>query len=319
MPTIPPVIHDLTPAAARLRAGELIAVPTETVYGLAGNALDDLVVAKIYAAKNRPDFNPLIVHVPDLRAAMEYAAFSPAANKLAEKFWPGPLTMVLRQRAANKLSRLVTANLPTVAIRIPAHPKMQQLLSALPFPLAAPSANPSGMISPTLPEHVQRYFTADQVSAVLDGGPCAHGLESTIIDLSTDQPVLLRQGAVTSAELAAHLSGLREAVKGAAITAPGMLSRHYAPAIPLRLGCDNPRAGEALLAFGPSPPSGFATICNLSATGDLTEAAANLYRQMHILDRADLYVGIATMPIPAHGLGVAIIDRLSRAAKDSTA
>lgn len=313
----PAIIQDVHNAAAILQRGEILAVPTETVYGLAGDATRDKVVAKIYTAKGRPEFNPLIVHTSSLAAAEMLAEFTPLARRLAEKFWPGPLSLVLPLRAGAGIARLVTANLPTIALRVPAHPVIQQLLRQLPFPLAAPSANPSGRISPTSAQHVQDYFTVHNVAAILDGGPCQYGLESAIIDASGPVPRLLRLGSIARQELSAIAPNLTDAAGDGKITAPGMLLKHYAPRLRLRIGCDNANPGEALLAFGPDVPLGFAAVLNLSPTGDLTEAAANLYRHLHALDRPEKFSGIATMILPQTGLGEAITDRLRRAAAGS--
>ena len=313
----PAIIQDVHNAAAILQRGEILAVPTETVYGLAGDATRDEVVAKIYTAKGRPEFNPLIVHTASAAAAEMLAQFTPLARQLAEKFWPGPLSLVLPLRAGAGIARLVTANLPTIALRVPAHPVIQQLLRQLPFPLAAPSANPSGRISPTSARHVQDYFFEAVVSGILDGGPCQYGLESTIIDVSGPIPRLMRPGSIAREQLLAIAPNLMGVGVDNKITAPGMLLKHYAPRLRLRIGCDAPKPGEALLAFGPDVPLGFAAVLNLSTTGDLTEAAANLYRHLHALDRPEKFSGIATMILPQTGLGEAMADRLRRAAAGS--
>lgn len=314
MSTPEPIITDLEKAAAILRRGDLLALPTETVYGLAGDARDDRVVAKIYAAKGRPSFNPLIVHAADTHALRRLGVFNAVADALAKKFWPGPLTMVLPMQPNAGIARLVTANLPTIALRIPAHPMTQALLRRIDFPLAAPSANPSGRISPTTAQHVANYFSADSVAGILDGGPCAVGLESTIIDLSGDVPRILRPGRIGIADLRALLPMVSTAQPDDAVTAPGMLAQHYAPRVPLRLGYDNPCTNEALLAFGPDIPHGFKAVVNLSTRGDVIEAAANLYAALHALDQPEKYNGIATMSLPETDLGQAIHDRLRRAA-----
>lgn len=297
-------------AAALLRAGRLVAFPTETVYGLGGAATDDTAVARIFEAKGRPSFNPLIVHLPDLAAAEACAVFDARARRLAAAFWPGPLTLVLPRRETAGLSRLVSAGLPSVALRVPAHPLALALLRATGLPVAAPSANRSGGISPTRAEHVAASLGA-RVDMILDGGPCSVGLESTVLDLTGPRAVLLRPGGVTPDQLA---EGLGEPVAAgaddpAAPKSPGQLLSHYAPDRPVRLNADAAGPGEALLGFGPVP----AATLTLSATGNLVEAAANLFAFLHALDRAP-FTGIAVMPIPEEGLGLAINDRLRRAA-----
>ena len=301
-------------AAALLRAGRLVGFPTETVYGLGGDATDDVAVARIYEAKGRPQFNPLISHVPDIAAARCLAVFDRRAEALAARWWPGPLTLVLPRRADCAVSLLACAGLDTVAIRVPAHSVARALLDAAGVPVAAPSANPSGAVSPTTAAHVAEGL-AGRVDFVIDGGPCAVGLESTVLDLSGPDPVLLRPGGVTLEELAAVLGTVALPGGGAHARprSPGLLLRHYAPGIPVRLDARDVRAGEALLAFGPAVPDGAAETLNLSPTGDLTEAAANLFRCLRALDRPGRS-GIAVMPIPERGLGSAINDRLRRAA-----
>jgi L-threonylcarbamoyladenylate synthase len=302
-------------AAELLRAGRLVAFPTETVYGLGTDATDDRAVARIYAAKGRPRFNPLIVHVPDLAAAEAVAAFTTAARKIARRFWPGPLTLVLRRRESSGISLLACAGLDTVAVRVPAHPIAQALLRAVGRPLAAPSANRSGHISPTTAAHVAEEF-GRRVALIVDGGPCAVGLESTVLDFSSSSPapVLLRAGGVTLEELA-HSLGWFAVTETSLDTprSPGQLASHYAPRLPLRMNATDARPGEALLAIGPTVPQGLAEVLNLSPTGDLAEAAANLFAMLRRLDRPE-FTGIAVMPIPEHGLGLAINDRLRRAA-----
>lgn len=307
--TILPTGDGLTRAVEILGGGGLVAFPTETVYGLAGDARSDLAVARIFDAKARPRFNPLIVHVADLAAAMDYAVFDDRAVAVAQQFWPGPLTIVVPLRAGAGLSGLVTADLPTVALRVPAHPVAARLLRQFAGPLAAPSANPSGRVSPTRAGHVLDGLRG-RISAVIDGGPCAVGVESTILDL-TGAPTLLRPGGVPVEVLEAAL-GMTLAQGGDTEkpTAPGQLASHYAPAAQLRLNADHWKAGDVRVGFGP----GEADI-TLSASGDLLEAAANLF---HILRQADAMAGagrvIAFAPIPDIGLGRAINDRLMRAA-----
>jgi L-threonylcarbamoyladenylate synthase len=301
-------------AAELLRAGRLVAFPTETVYGLGGDATNGRAVAAIFAAKGRPRFNPLIVHLPDAAHAAEHAAFTPLAQRLAEAFWPGPLTLVLERRAQSNLSDLVGAGLDTVALRVPDHPVAQALLRAVDRPLAAPSANRSGAVSPTRAEHVLADLD-DKVDLILDAGPTAHGLESTILDARGEAPVLLRSGAIP-AETIEAVAGqplVRAALQGARPSAPGQLESHYAPRATVRLGASDVRGGEALLAFGARVPTTAGAVINLSETGDLMEAAANLFAALRALDQSGAQT-IAVMPVPEHGLGEAINDRLRRAA-----
>jgi L-threonylcarbamoyladenylate synthase len=298
-------------AAALLRDGRLVAFPTETVYGLGGDATDERAVAAIFAAKGRPRFNPLIVHVPGLAAAEPWAVFDARARGLAARFWPGPLSFVLPRREGSGLSLLASAGLDTVAIRAPSDPVAQALLRSAGRPLAAPSANRSGRVSPTEAAHVAAEL-GDRVALILDGGRSAVGLESTVLDLSGATPILLRPGAITEEALAAQLGPIA-APTGTAIRSPGMLRRHYAPSLPLRLDASDARPGEALLAFGPAAPAGFAEVAWLSRSGDLGEAAANLFAMLRRLDRPP-FTRIAVMPIPEEGLGRAINDRLRRAA-----
>jgi L-threonylcarbamoyladenylate synthase len=296
-------------AADLLRAGALVAIPTETVYGLAADARNDRAVAAIYAAKNRPAFNPLIVHLPDLAAVARLAVLTPEAERLAAAFWPGPLTLVLPLRPDAGLSPLVTAGLDTVAIRLPAHPVARALLAQAGIPVAAPSANPSGRVSPTRAEHVLAGLSG-RIAAVLDGGPCAVGVESTILALD-GPPALLRPGGVAVEAIEAAL-GAPLLMPGDPSTpkAPGQLASHYAPEARVRLNATRARQGEVLVGFG-----NIAGHLTLSASGDLLEAAANLF---HFLREADALAGpggaIAFAPVPETGLGRAINDRLRRAA-----
>ncbi|HEY6919687.1 MAG TPA: L-threonylcarbamoyladenylate synthase [Tabrizicola sp.] len=307
--TLAPDDAGIAEAARLLAAGELVAFPTETVYGLGGDARDGRTVAKIYEAKGRPSFNPLIVHLPDLVAVERIAHVGPKARMLAQAFWPGPLTLVLPVRDGSGISPLVTAGLDTVAVRVPAHPLAQKLLRAFGGPLAAPSANPSGRVSPTRAEHVLDGLTG-RIAAVLDGGACAVGLESTIV-LADPDPILLRPGGVPVEILE---GALQEpfAVGGDAgkPTSPGQLASHYAPDATLRLGATEALDREVLVGFGPVKGS-----LSLSETGDLVEAAARLFQ---MLREADLLAGpggrIAFAPVPETGLGRAINDRLRRAA-----
>jgi L-threonylcarbamoyladenylate synthase len=292
-------------AADLLRAGKLVAFPTETVYGLGADARNGEAVAAIYATKGRPQFNPLIVHLPDLAAAEALAAFDVQAIRLAEAFWPGPLTLVLPLKAGHGLSPLVSAGLPTVALRVPAHPVARALLRAFGGPVAAPSANPSGRISPTRADHVARGFPAGTVT-VLDAGPSTVGLESTIVAPGTP-PRLLREGGIAAERVEKVLGVPLSAPLPDGVTAPGQMASHYAPRVGLRLNATAPKEGESFLGFGAGP----ATL-NLSAKGDLAEAAANLFDYLHQLDARDLPIAVA--PIPEEGIGRAINDRLRRAA-----
>ena len=312
-------------AVAALRRGELVGFPTETVYGLGADARNDAAVAAIFAAKGRPAINPLIVHVKDLQAARIYGQFDALALKLATHFWPGPLTMVVPLRKEAGLPERVTAGLSTIALRVPAGGIALSLLTAFEGPIAAPSANPSGKISPTEAEHVEEGLGA-HVALILDGGPCAHGLESTILALKEGRIALLRAGAIPMEEIAAFLKGLGEEERlliqaqspseAKAPQSPGCLSSHYAPNARLRLEAKNVREGEMMLAFGPDAPSKIIGV-NLSPTGDLAEAAMNLYAYLRILDDTGVE-SIAVMPIPNEGLGRAVNDRLQRAATPRT-
>ncbi len=306
---------DVAKAAAVLRAGGLAAFPTETVYGLGADATDDRAVAAIFEAKARPRFNPLIVHVIDAAAAAAIAEWPDLADRLATRFWPGPLTLVLRRRAQCGISKLVSTGGDTIALRAPAHPLAAALLRACALPIAAPSANRSGRISPTTADHV-RQDLGDRVDLILDGGACPVGVESTVLDLTGDRPALLRPGGVASSEIEAVIDApLAPPAPAAAgnLRSPGRLESHYAPAHPLRLNARDVAPDEALLAFGPQPLEGAGITANLSRSGDLTEAAANLFSMLHDLDRREI-AGIAAMPIPMIGLGEAICDRLRRAA-----
>lgn len=299
-------------AAEKLRAGELVAFATETVYGLGGNALDDAAVAEIFARKGRPGFNPLIIHVPDLVTAQRYVTLTPLAEKLADAFWPGALTLVLPRKMKCDVSLLASAGLDTLAIRVPAHEGARALLAEAGIPVAAPSANRSGRISPTRAEHVESEFGAQQL--VVDGGACAVGLESTVVQAAAHVPVILRPGSVT-AEMIERACGVAPqfAAAGDKVQAPGMLASHYAPSVKVRLNAVDVQPGEALLAFGGNVPEGAAAMRNLSEAGDVKEAAANLFAFLRELDDAR-FTAIAVMPIPHEGLGLAINDRLKRAA-----
>lgn len=293
-----------------LREGKLVALPTETVYGLGANACEDRAVASIFAAKERPRFNPLIVHVHGLKEAEALAVFHPMAQKLAGKFWPGGLTLVLPRRSPSSLSLLVSAGLDTVALRVPSHPVARALLEEARVPIAAPSANRSGRISPTSAEAVMEELQG-RVDAILDGGPCVLGLESTVIGFCGESAVLLRKGAIAR-EAIERITGHLALPETGAIHAPGMMESHYAPKTPLRLNAADVQPGEALLAFGAFVPQGARVMCNLSSMGDLKEAASNLFAMLRSLDKSGVSC-IAVMAIPDEGLGEAINDRLRRA------
>lgn len=292
-------------AARVIASGGCVAVPTETVYGLAADARNPQAVAGIYAAKGRPSFNPLIVHVADLATAEALAIFDDRARALAGRYWPGPLTLVLPHRSGSGIASLVTAGLDTIALRVPAHRAMQALLAATGKPLAAPSANASGTISPTRAAHVLASLDG-RIDAILDDGASATGIESTILGL-TDVPRLLRPGPIDRRAIEAIL-GVPLSDAGDAITAPGQLASHYAPAKPLRLGVTVPELGEWLIGFG-----AVAGQDTLSASGNPVEAAARLFDALHRADASDA-LAIAVAPIPATGIGIAINDRLARAA-----
>jgi L-threonylcarbamoyladenylate synthase len=304
---LPPDEHGLARAVELLRLGQLVALPTETVYGLAARADCADAVAAIYRAKGRPQFNPLIVHVSGVDMARRLAIFDDRADLLAQRFWPGPLTMVLPLRHDSGIVPAVTAGLPTVALRMPAHPLALHVLRALDLPLAAPSANRSLGVSPTTPAHVAGSL-AQGLAAILDGGACEQGLESTIVALRPDgQWSLLREGPLTSAALAQVLGGPpADLAKG--IEAPGQMVRHYSPGKPVRLGAEAADAGEFLIGFG-----AVAGDCSLSPAGDLAEAAARLYACLHLAAASDC-ARIAVATVPQDGIGAAINDRLRRAA-----
>jgi L-threonylcarbamoyladenylate synthase len=306
-------LGEIGDAARALRQGKLVAFPTETVYGLGGDATSDRAVAAIFAAKGRPSFNPLIVHVANIASAGQYAELSAKAQIVARAFWPGPLTLVLPRRRDCKISLLATAGLDSVAIRVPAHKIAQTLLMMAGLPLAAPSANPSGRLSPTSADHVLSDL-GDKAEFVIDGGSCPVGVESTVLSLLEDRPRILRPGAVTAEALSEALKEsvpIEQGVEDAAAPrSPGRLLSHYAPTLPVRLDAMAAEPGEALLGFGPSAPK---DALNLSPTGDLQEAAANLFAMLRQLDNPK-HRAIAVMPVPETGLGIAINDRLRRAA-----
>jgi L-threonylcarbamoyladenylate synthase len=312
--------RDILRAAAMLRAGELVAFGTETVYGLGADATNALAVAAVFEAKGRPRFNPLICHYETADAAFADVVASPLALRLADTFWPGPLTMVLPRRDSAPVSLLAAAGLETLAVRVPAHPVAQRLIAALGRPVAAPSANRSGRISPTSVAHVLAGLEG-RIAAVIDSGDCRVGVESTVVDLSGPEPILLRPGGVSFESLQASVASLqrRNAAAAAIINAPGMLASHYAPKLPLRINVTEARGGEALLAFGPPLP-GAGVMFQLSASQNLNEACAKLFEGLHWLDAQAAALGlagIAAMPVPDHGLGLAINDRLARAAAEN--
>jgi L-threonylcarbamoyladenylate synthase len=306
---------EIEEAAQALRAGRLVAFPTETVYGLGAVATNDRAVAAIFVVKGRPRFNPLIVHVTNAAAARALARWNEVALRLSAQFWPGALTLVLPRAEGCPLSLLVSAGGDTVALRAPAHPVAQALLEATVLPVAAPSANPAGRVSPTTADHVEVGLGA-AIDIILDGGPCPLGLESTVLDVTVAPPRLLRPGGVTREALEGAIGPLADAATPAAAAprrSPGQLASHYAPSRPLRLEATAVGPDEALLAFGPRPLPGAAETLNLSPSGDLAEAAANLFAMLRALDRPE-FRAIAVMPVPGRGLGEAIRDRLSRAA-----
>jgi L-threonylcarbamoyladenylate synthase len=305
-------------AASILSAGGLVAFPTETVYGLGADATNAEAIARLYEAKERPSFNPLIAHLSGMDEARKVGRLNPAALLLAEKFWPGPLTLVVTAAANCAVCDLARAGLDTVAVRVPAHPAAQPLLQAVGRPIAAPSANRSGHVSPTTADHVMTDLRG-RIDAVLDGGPTPFGLESTIVDCTSERPVLLRPGTIPRGAIEAALGfALAEAPfhSDEAPTAPGQLPSHYATRAQLRLDATDVQPGEALLAFGQPRPAGAeraAFTLDLSPSGNLVEAAANLFAHLRALDATEAH-SIAVAPIPAHGLGEAIRDRLMRAA-----
>jgi L-threonylcarbamoyladenylate synthase len=316
-----PTPDGIARAATLLREGGLVAFGTETVYGLGGDATNGIAVAAIFAAKGRPHFNPLICHYPDATAAFRHVQPTKQAERLAAAFWPGPLTLVLNRRATCPVDQLAGAGLDSLAVRVPAHPTALALLHAVGRPIAAPSANRSGSVSPTCAAHVLADL-GGRISAILDCGPAQVGLESAVLDLTGRQPFLLRPGGVPGEALEAVVGSLgrgltplqAEAARG--LRSPGLLVSHYAPTLPVRLGALRPRPGEGLLAFG-AAPAGEGPVWNLSESGDLIEAASRLFAGLRWLDSQAIscgLTGIAAMAVPDHGLGQAINDRLQRAA-----
>lgn len=308
-------------AAALLRAGELVAFPTETVYGLGADARNGRAVAAVFEAKGRPHFNPLICHFPDADAAFAEVIADDRARALAERFWPGPLTMVLPRRPECRVDLLAGAGLDTLAVRVPDHPLALALLRAAAVPVAGPSANRSGQVSPTTAQHVLDGL-GGRIAAVLDGGPCEVGVESTVLHLAAGGAAVLRPGGVTAEEIEAVIGRvarplpLSAAEATRSLRSPGMMLSHYAPSLPVRLDAREVAADEALMAFG-APLPGAGAVWQLSAAGDLREAAARLFAGLRWLDAEGQRLGlrrIAVMPVPPEGLGAAINDRLERAA-----
>lgn len=318
MTIVEPTAATIVAAAKLLIDGKLVAFPTETVYGLGGDATNERAVAAIFEAKGRPQFNPLISHVLDAVEAQRFVRWSDTAERLASRFWPGALTLVLPRAEGSTIALLATAGLDTVAIRAPSHPVAQALIRAAGRPIAGPSANRSGAVSPTHAEHVAESL-GGRVPMIIDGGPCLVGVESTVLDLSGGTPILLRPGGVSREAIESVIGriALSDALPtgDAARKSPGQLASHYAPARPVRLEATSVGADEGLLAFGPNVPSGAMLTLNLSPAGDLAEAAANLFAMMRALDRPGIG-RIAVMTIPETGLGLAINDRLRRAAAD---
>lgn len=309
METVAATETSINAAAQFLRDGRLVAFPTETVYGLGGDAENDAAIARIFEAKGRPRFNPLIVHVANLQQAEDLAVFDDRSRDIAQEFWPGALTLILHRKADAKIGQLVTAGLDTLAVRCPNAAIAQALIQATNKPIAAPSANLSGHLSPTQASHVDGNL-GPSLAMILDGGACEVGVESTIIDLSDGPPTLLRSGGVTIDRLEKRLGPI-SLPSSSDIKAPGMMFRHYAPNTPLRLNAHTLKPGEAGLAFGPTFSDQVGKILNLSPAGDLIEAAANLFAFLHQLDAYGVD-GIAVAPIPQNGLGAAINDRLRR-------
>jgi L-threonylcarbamoyladenylate synthase len=307
-------IETIAIAAELLKSNEVVAFPTETVYGLGGNALSDEAIGKIYKAKNRPSNNPLIVHVANLELALKYGDFNEDAIRLADYFWPGPLTLVVPRKKNSGISSLVTQDVATIAIRVPAHIVALEILAKAGVPIAAPSANISGRISPTTAENVLEEL-GNKINLIIDGGSCSIGIESTVIDMTTPEPIILRPGFVTKEQINEAL-GRQSSYNqdtGKILKSPGMLASHYAPSIPIRLNAEEIREGEALLAFGNKLPKGNYVSENLSFNANLNEAARNLYILLRKLD-SPKFKSIAVMPVPNEGIGIAINDRLNRAA-----
>jgi len=303
----------LAEAARLIQAGRLVAFPTETVYGLSADATNGEAVAAIFAAKGRPEFNPLIIHLAGILDAEMLVQFDDRARAVAAAFWPGPLSLILPRTETCPVNLLAGAGLQTLAVRVPAHPTAQALVKAAATPIAAPSANRSGEVSPTSAAHVVASL-GDAVDLIVDDGPCEIGLESTVLDLSQPEPMILRPGVISEDDLEPLVGKLATSEgQSAAPRSPGLLLHHYATRIPLRMMASVVAENEALLAFGPDPLKGAKITENLSRRGDFVEAASNLFAMMRILDRPDC-AGIAVMPVPDNSIGRAINDRLQRAA-----
>ncbi|MBL8630289.1 MAG: threonylcarbamoyl-AMP synthase [Rhodospirillaceae bacterium] len=309
MTIVLPSAEIISKAADFLRGGELVAFPTETVYGLGGDATQDSAVEKIYAAKGRPSFNPLIVHVGAREWVAGIAEPDGRFDKLARTFWPGPLTLVMHRRSDSPISKIISAGRDTVAVRMPDHDVAREILKATRRPLAAPSANRSGFVSPTSAQHVLDGLDT-KPALIIDGGQCRVGVESTVLDLTQHIPAILRPGSITREQIEAAIGEVTIGIMDpTAPKAPGQLLSHYAPGLPVRLNVTSPEPGEAFIGFGPLKGSH-----TLSMAGDLDEAAANLFAALRAADNLTLYKGIAVAPIPETGIGVAINDRLRRAA-----
>jgi len=303
---------NIAAVAKELASAGIAAFPTETVYGLGADATSDMAVAKVYEIKNRPTFNPLIIHFASASDAFMHVAENDIALRLAEKFWPGALTMVLPRKPESNISLLASAGLATLAVRVPAHTVAQKLIAMVGRPLAAPSANASGKISPTSAAHVAKSL-GDKIPMILDGGDCKVGIESTVVDLSTSTPTILRHGIIVREDLEAAAGVKFSEANESDIKSPGQLLSHYSPSIPIRLNATSVDVNEALISFGDNHIAGAKHTVNLSLSGDLVEAAANLFKVMHHLD-SSCYSGIAVVKIPDEKIGLAINDKLRRAA-----
>jgi len=301
----------LQSAIALLEKGEVVAFPTETVYGLGADASNEQAVQKIFSIKGRPSFNPLIVHILDLSWAEQIAIIPESAHLLLEHYWPGPLTIVVPLLPQAPLAPSVTAGLKTVGLRVPKHPMFREILASYGKPIAAPSANASNTLSCTTANHVEKSLGHKVPLILQDEFPCQHGLESTIVDFSSPFPTILRHGAIAQEDIEKYVKILRSSSQTTGIKSPGQMKRHYAPRIPLRLNALFPEAGEAFLNFGPHHPK---ETLNLSPSSNLEEAGSNLFQKLHALDDETRFSGIAVAPIPSNGLGISINDRLQRAA-----
>jgi len=311
VPVVKPTSENIERAAELLKRGELVAFPTETVYGLGAVAFNERAVAKIFELKRRPSFDPLIVHIADISMLEEVCYLNEKAEKLIEKFWPGPLTLVLPKK--HRVPGIVTSGLSTVAVRMPAHRVALELIKCCGLPVAAPSANPFGSLSPTKAEHVFSYFGEELF--IIDGGECRVGVESTIVDLTQEEPVVLRPGGISLEELGKVLGRVQIKTTSSSPKAPGQLKKHYSPKTPLKIlrGKPDVTSGKVgFVAFSRVPEGNFQVVRLLSPSGDLREAAANLFKVLHELDKMELDL-ILVEPVPEKGLGLAIMDRLKRA------